>query len=94
MISLKHMSSLDFNGELGSIHIKLLEDDDTYILISLGYNHDMKFDMMTWTDLEICKNGIRGKASWMRQVSHGLEGSLFDKVANYLTDNELVGPII
>ena len=65
MISLKHMSSLDFNGELGSIHIKLLEDDDTYILISLGYNHDMKFDMMTRRDLEICKNAIRGKASWM-----------------------------
>jgi len=66
------------------LNIKLLEDDDTYILISLGYNHDMKFDMMTWTE----------KASWMRQVSHGLEGSLFDKVANYLTDNELVDPII
>ncbi len=82
---------------LGKIKITLLQDDRNYILIILPYNDQMKFDMLYWSDY-ICHDGeyIRSSAPpsyWIPEISHGVQGSLFDKLRTYLTDNNLVGSV-
>lgn len=84
---------------LGRIKITLLQDNENYILITLPYNDQMKFDMLYWGD-HICQDGVMQRLPtntppgyWIPQISHGEEGSLFDKVREYLIDNNLVGPV-
>lgn len=87
----------------GRIKITLSQDDKNYIVITMLYNNDMKFDMSYWLE-QLCINNVyqgcndpgsdRSQESiYMPQISHGLEGSLFDKIAKYLEENDLRGTV-
>lgn len=81
---------------LGRIKILLSQDSENYILITLCYNDQMKFDMLTWANsVSISGNMIFGLI--IEEISPtGLRvssGSLFDKIRDYLEDNDLIGQI-
>jgi hypothetical protein len=76
--------------ECQSILIKLEHDEDSFFAIILSYNKDEKFDMITWESCYVANNI---KIIKNRVIDDELN-PLYEKVREYLIENNLVGPVI
>lgn len=72
---------------LGSIEIRLIENDDRHFKMFIAYNHQHKFDMLTWEVILVYDGNI----------SHNIPkylNELYESIREYLINNSLVGSAI
>ena len=80
------------------IEIRLSEDENNFISILLSYDMstiktkrtpNIFFDMLTWDDI-VVKNNMQVADSW----DSPQKDSLYNKIRDYLIDNQLIGVVI
>lgn len=74
------------------IEIKLIQEEKTYISITINYNKDKKLDLLTWHNTYIINGSILNKMGFSSFIDENDE--LYDAIRNYLIQNKLIGQVI
>lgn len=77
-----------FSHHLGLAVIKLIEDEKNFIIITLRYNKDYHFDMITWKEIYVGNNGKSYGRSPMVDMQIK---PIYDSIRNYFDENGLFG---
>lgn len=75
---------------LGTVIIKLIQDESNLVVIAISYNNSYRFDMLTWKELIIRNNR---STTWYLSPMLGTE-ILCDKIYKYFDEKGLFGDII